>query len=127
MNFINQDLKNNKSALLNYYRERKNESMEEIRRNIANSEFKKQASEINTQMIESRENLIKIIHQKSLNQNWSKLDVLKSILLATYTNYIVMIEARNDFWKYEYMSFSRRIGEMWEPFCKLCFYFSINE
>ncbi len=32
-----------------------------------------------------------------------------------------MLESRNEVWEYEYMSFSRRIGELWEPFCKLCF------
>ena len=37
-----------------------------------------------------------------------------------------MIESRNEVWPYEYMSFSRRIGEMWEPFCKLCFEYPVN-
>jgi hypothetical protein len=41
--------------------------------------------------------------------------------MVTYTNYVVMIEARNDTWPYDYMTFSRRIGELWEPFAKLCF------
>lgn len=29
--------------------------------------------------------------------------------------------------KSEYMTFSRRIGELWEPFCKLPFFYPINE
>jgi hypothetical protein len=37
-----------------------------------------------------------------------------------------MLETRNDVWNYEYMTFSRRIGELWEPFCKLCFSYPIN-
>ena len=41
--------------------------------------------------------------------------------MVTHASNIVMIESRNDVWPYEYMSFSRRIGELWEPFCKLCF------
>lgn len=28
---------------------------------------------------------------------------------------------------YEYMDFSRRIGELWEPFCKLCFEYPVNK
>jgi hypothetical protein len=32
-----------------------------------------------------------------------------------------MLETRHALWQYDYMSFSRRIGELWEPFCKLCF------
>jgi hypothetical protein len=38
-----------------------------------------------------------------------------------------MIEIRNSVWNYDYMSFSRRIGELWEPFCKICFEYSINK
>jgi len=47
--------------------------------------------------------------------------------MVNYTNYVVMLESRNDVWPYEYMSFSRRIGELWEPFCKLCFAYPIND
>ena len=32
-----------------------------------------------------------------------------------------MLESRNAIWDYDYMAFSRRIGELWEPFCKVCF------
>ena len=32
-----------------------------------------------------------------------------------------MLESRNAGWQYDYMAFSRRVGELWEPFCKLCF------
>ena len=45
----------------------------------------------------------------------------------TYSSYIVMLEFRNDIWLYEYMSFARRIGELWEPFCKLPFYYPIKK
>jgi hypothetical protein len=38
-----------------------------------------------------------------------------------------MLKSRNDVWPCEYMTFSRRIGELWEPFCKLCFTFPINK
>ena len=37
-----------------------------------------------------------------------------------------MLEGRNSIWEYEYMAFSRRVGELWEPFCKLCFNFPLN-
>ncbi len=33
----------------------------------------------------------------------------------------VMLEGRNEVWPYEYMAFSRRIGELWEPFVTTCF------
>lgn len=38
-----------------------------------------------------------------------------------------MLEYRNRVWPYEYMAFSRRIGELWEPFCKLPFEYPLTE
>lgn len=38
-----------------------------------------------------------------------------------------MIDFRNSIWSYDYMAFSRRIGEIWKPFCKLCFEHSNNQ
>lgn len=46
--------------------------------------------------------------------------------MLTYASYIVMLEYRNKVWEYEYMAFARRIGELWEPFCKLAFDFPIK-
>ena len=52
---------------------------------------------------------------------------LDDVLLIYYVSYIVMLEYRNKVWPYDYMSFSRRIGEIWEPFCKLPFIYPVNE
>ena len=38
-----------------------------------------------------------------------------------------MLEYRNKVWPYEYMAFARRIGELWEPFCKLPFEYPVKE
>ena len=46
--------------------------------------------------------------------------------MITHASNVVMLEARNDVWPYEYMTFSRRIGELWEPFCKLCFSYPVK-
>lgn len=40
-------------------------------------------------------------------------------LMLAYCLDIVMLEHRQQVWPYEYMTFSRRIGELWEPFCKI--------
>ncbi|UUF81123.1 hypothetical protein NO935_23325 (plasmid) [Xanthomonas oryzae pv. oryzae] len=40
-------------------------------------------------------------------------------LLLAYCLDIVMLEHRQKVWSYEYMTFARRIGELWEPFCKI--------
>ena len=37
-----------------------------------------------------------------------------------------MLEYRHRVWEYEYMAFARRIGELWEPFCKLPFFYPIK-
>ena len=38
-----------------------------------------------------------------------------------------MLEYRNRVWPYEYMAFSRRIGEIWEPFSRLPFDYPVND
>lgn len=57
---------------------------------------------------------------------WDNHMLLNEILKLTYASYIVMLEYRNKVWKYEYMAFARRIGELWEPFCKLAFNFPLK-
>ena len=37
-----------------------------------------------------------------------------------------MLEYRNKVWPYDYMAFARRIGELWEPFCKLPFEYPVK-
>lgn len=38
-----------------------------------------------------------------------------------------MLEFRNKVWPYEYMAFARRIGELWEPFCKETFSYPVKK
>lgn len=63
--------------------------------------------------------------QSAKKNNWAEKQLLESLLMTTYTSYIIMLEFRNIAWPYEYMAFSRRIGEIWEPFCKLCFEYPV--
>jgi|ERR1017187_10372870 hypothetical protein len=37
-----------------------------------------------------------------------------------YCSLVVNLESRNQVVAYDYMDFSRRIGEVWEDFCKVC-------
>ena len=62
-------------------------------------------------------------HSNELTQS----ELLDEILIITYASYIVMLDARNSVWPYEYMAFARRIGELWEPFCKLPFEYPIKK
>lgn len=47
-------------------------------------------------------------------------DRLLKLLTIEYCGCVVSLEYRHAVWPYEYMAFSRRIGELWERFCKTC-------
>lgn len=84
------------------------------------------ASEINKCIKEYREQQMKRIEAVAEKDAWNNQMLLNEILMLTYASYIVMLEYRNKVWEYEYMAFARRIGELWEPFCKLAFAFPVK-
>lgn len=118
---ITKDLKSKKNELLNYFRNRSNEILSELALQYSISDYKKKASALNKEIIRSKDNILSILIETAKNEQWTNTEILECILMITYTNDVVMLEARNSVWKYEYMAFSRRIGELWEPFCKLSF------
>lgn len=87
--------------------------------------YKDQASAINQFINDIRDNSIRSLkaHSNELTQS----ELLDEILIITYASHIVMLDARNSVWPYEYMAFARRIGELWEPFCKLPFEYPIKK
>lgn len=102
----------NKENYLNFYREKfKNEKIK------------------NTGDVGNKIKKIRNESYKSIEENYSEDEenMLHHILLSTYSSYVVMIEERNRIKNYEYMDFSRRMGELWEPFCKICWEYSVNE
>lgn len=126
-NLIDNNVNNKKAEILEYYRSRTTELIAEAKQIYADFEYKKRATLINKGLIGAKENLLKILEQKSKKENWKPEEILEGVLLITYANYVVMLEARNEVWEYEYMAFARRIGELWEPFCLLCWDYSVNE
>lgn len=124
---ISKSMRKDKGGLLSYLRSRAEESLEEVRRTYARTEFREQATAINRAIIETKDNLIKTLLQKATKEKWVKREVLECILMITYASYVVMIESRNEVWPYEYMTFSRRIGEIWDPFCRLCFDYPVKD
>lgn len=108
-----------KTYLLEYFRHRAEEMQETIKESYGESQYKERATEINKLLKESRESIVRFIEQKSQTENWSRAETINSVLLSTYASYVVMIDFRNEMWPYDYMTFSRRIGELWEPFCAL--------
>lgn len=123
---VNKQLKNNKAELLSYFRSRANEIASELAVTYSVTDYKKKASALNKAIIKSRDNLLSILEEKARTEHWTNNEILECVLMITYTNDVVMLEARNAVWEYEYMAFSRRVGELWEPFCKLCFKYPTN-
>lgn len=126
-NLIDRAVRTKKKQLLDYYRSRADELIADVKRAFADTEFRDRAAAVNTGVVEAKDNLIKILVQRAEKEKWSPTEILEGVLLITYTSYIVMMEARNEVWPYEYMTFARRVGELWEPFCQLCWEYPINK
>lgn len=111
----------NKNKLLTIFRDEAAEYFEEVE--AMSTGYKEKAAVLNRKIVQYRENYIEDATSVIKDEN-TKLD---AVLLITYVSYIVMLEFRNKVWPYEYMAFSRRIGELWEPFCKLPFEYPLTE
>lgn len=123
---IDKDLRYRKPELLRYFRDRSNEIIGELALQYPAADYKKKALAFNRAINRSKDNIVSILIEVARNENWSNEEILECVLMITYTNYVVMFEGRNSIWEYEYMTFSRRVGELWEPFCKLCFSYPLT-
>ena len=113
-----------KTEWIDFFRNNANRDLEDIMKHTSN--YKERASEINKKIKIDRDLIIK--NYKDLMKGKKQEDqLLNTILMITYTSNVVMLESRNKMWKYEYMAFARRIGELWEPFCKLPFEYPIKK
>ena len=124
---IDKNLKDNKTELLAYFRDRASEFLTVIKEKFAESQSDKRARAINESLNETKSKLITTVLQQAENEKWSQQEKLECLLMITYCNIVVMVESRNSVRPYEYMDFSRRVGELWDPFCKLCFYYPVND
>ncbi len=123
---IDKNIRCRKQDLLSYFRGRSQEIVAELELEYSINDYKKKTSDLNRAMIDSRDNLLAILEEKAKSEKWGNEELLECALMIYYTNDVVMLEVRNSVWEYEYMSFSRRIGELWEPFCKLCFRYPLT-
>jgi hypothetical protein len=124
---INKTIKDNKTGLLNYFRDRASEFLTEIKVKYAETQSDKRARAINERLNLTKNNLATTLLQQAEKEKWTNSEKLEALLMITYCNIVVMIESRNSVRPYEYMDFSRRVGELWDPFCKLCFYYPAND
>jgi hypothetical protein len=114
----------NKSALLEYFRELGNEKLSEIRREVGNKNYKEIAACINKAINKTKHDFLHTIVENANQNNWNDQDKLSSLLFTTYCAHVVMLDLRHEVWPYEYMAFSRRIGELWEDFVRLPFLYA---
>lgn len=124
---VNRNIRSSKDVVLDYFRNRSSEILAEVNEEFGNTQYKLKAKKLNTLLVRTKNNLIEIVAQKAKKENWSNEELLEGVLMVTYCNYVVMLEVRHSVWPYEYMAFSRRIGELWEPFCKLAFEYPVND
>ncbi len=115
---------NDKTTLLNFFRSIAEKELQTIIRSTR--DYKKQASRINTVIKDQKDCTISEMLRTAHRNRWQNEYVLDCVLHITYASYVVMLEFRNKVWPYEYMAFSRRIGELWEPFCKETFSYSVK-
>ncbi|WP_117195243.1 hypothetical protein [Rhizobium terrae] len=73
--------------------------------------LRKKAKAVNTIVADARA----VIESKLGATNLSKQDEL---IILEYCTTVANLEYRNKVWPYEYMALSRRMGELWERFCK---------
>ena len=110
-----------KARLLKYFRERGEEKLSDLRQEIGNANYKKLANGVNRAVGEALEAFKEVIVKQSEASNWTDDERLRSVLTMTYCAQVAMIDLRNQVWPYEYMAFSRRIGELWERFVHIPF------
>jgi hypothetical protein len=60
------------------------------------------------------------LEELAKSELWSSDQVLDGRLRLFYCALVVNLETRNSVVAYDYMDFARRIGEVWESFCKIC-------
>ena len=125
--YIDKNIKEKKQELLAYFGDRASEFLVQIKSQFSETEFSKRASAINRALNQTKDNLITTLLQQAEKEKWTNQEKLEAILMITYCNIVVMIESGNSVRPYEYMDFSRKVGELGDPFCKLCFYYPIND
>ena len=113
---VDRDFNLRKAELLSYLRFRAVEYLNEVRQEFGERQFRQRATAINRALVKEKQQLAAVIRQNAGREDWSADTILRTNLLLMHCTNVVMLESRNDVWPYDYMAFSRRIGEFWEPF-----------
>lgn len=112
-----------KINLLKYFRNEMDKFILTLPKSNTDKNKKSNAGKVNKHVKKLRDDLINSVTAEVKEKEL----LLEKILLLQYVTYVIMLEYRNKVWEYEYMAFSRRIGEIWEEFCKIPFDFPAND
>ena len=113
-----------KAHTLSILRAAANNQIDNIFSKVADK--KKRANLLVKEIKQVHSQIAKQIEIQAKAEQWSNEDILLNQLNLNYCYNVAIIEYRQLGWPYEYMAFSRRIGELWEPFCKLCFHYPVK-
>jgi len=122
---IDEKFPNRKREVQTYFRNRSAEILSELHDEHGRKQFKKITQLLQPAIRKSRDSLIRTVTQKAEKGRWSSESILRSVLLIHHVTNATMLEYRHKVWPYEYMAFSRRIGELWESFVGTCFHFPV--
>ena len=116
----------NKAEALQYFNDRGQEILAELELEFGRSNPGKITQALQPKIKESRDALIRSVTQAALREKWPNEQMVNSVLLISHAANVVMLDFRNRVWPYDYMAFSRRVGELWESFCGLCFHHTLR-
>lgn len=116
----------NKEDYLNYFESKINEFISLEKFNISSDKkvYKKQTQKIGKFINDVRKKAEKEVFD---DETLEKSRIIDKLLMIQYVSYVVSLEYRNKFWPYDNMSFSRRVGEFWEPLCDIPFENSLKK
>src|SRR5438067_1495770 len=100
---IDKNLGARKGEVLAYLRARAGEFMPEISQQFGVRQFKKRAAASNRSLTAERDTLAAVLRQTAARENWPPATTLETLLLLMHCTNVVMLEARHEFWPYEYM------------------------
>ena len=123
---ITNETTRDKPHLLQYFRERGEEKLSELQRELGSENYKDIAGKINKALSDILQSFLEVVTSTAEAEKWTSEDRLRSVLTSTYCAQVAMIDLRNRVWPYEYMAFSRRVGELWERFVRIPFSYSIK-
>jgi len=116
-----------KERVLDYFNKRTEETVIELEKEIGRNNPSKMTQALQPRIKESRDSLMRSIEQEAVRDKWKSEKLVYINLLVAHGANVAMLDFRNRIWPYDYMSFSRRVGELWESFCSLCFHKSARE